>query len=195
MYSCFATYAPSSDERTIMLTYVKNKLNQFQTLLVRGKNKVSETFRHLRLKRNEPAKTNTADNDDDHAEMDKIIVQFLGSIGLAIIGASALSMYLYKDKPPYEFDDVATGNKIVVYPETKQVFMNKPDKSYLLADFERNAVCHGVLLPSKSGDPEVAVTGRCIKVYSWSPAQDLQTLENARPYLQKGQKRLLKAQK
>lgn len=175
-----------------MLTYVKDKLSQLQAFLARGKNKTKEAFGKLRPKRKETVKPADTQDGDDHTEIDKIIVQFLGSIGLAIMGAAALSMYLYKDKPPYEYDDAATGEKIVVYPETKQVFVNKPDKSYLLSDFERNAVCRGILLPTKSGDPEVAVTGRCVKVYSWSPAEDVQAMEKLRPYLQKGQERLSK---
>lgn len=137
-----------------------------------------------------PVKTTPAHDDElDHEDMGlKLIV----GIGAAFVFATAVSMALVKDNPPYQYKD--KDRDITVYPQTGQAVATAEDKTYLAVDFTKSSACSGVLLKAPDKDSYIAVTSACETFNQVTAPVTLQTIETLRGYMQQGQQRLQKLQ-
>lgn len=137
-----------------------------------------------------PAKPTPAH--DDELEHEDLGLKLIVGVGAAFVFATAVSMALVKDNPPYQYKD--NDRDITVYPQTGQAVVTAPDKTYLAVDFTKNSVCTGVMLKAPDKDSYIAVTSACETFNQATNPVTAQTIETVRSYMQQGQQRLQKLQ-
>ena len=128
--------------------------------------------------------------DDDFGHHDDIGTQMLlGIVGISAV-AIAVSALVYKDKPPYEYED--SDRKITVYPEEKIVVQVSDKKGFVSADFAKQSFCSGAMLKDSSKDSYYAVPSYCAPFNKIASPDDRATIDNLAQHLAKGHERYLK---
>lgn len=130
--------------------------------------------------------------DDSELEHEDLGLKLIVGVGAAFVVATAVSMALVQDKPPYQYKD--KERDITVYPQTGQAVLTAEDKTYLAVDFAKGSACTGVLLKSPDKDSYMAVTSACETFNQATAPATLRDIETLRGYMQQGQQRLQKFQ-